>query len=312
MTTEPLDLRTQKIGAARLSIVSNSLLTLLKLTVGVVSGSVSILSEAIHSASDLVASWIAFFSVRVSDRPADRDHPYGHGKIESLSSLAEALLIFAAAGYIIVESVEKWIARAQPEKLNLGMAVMGLSVVVNVLVARFLFRVARRTESLALEADAEHLRTDVYTSLGVLAGLALTWATDWHFIDPLVAIAVALLILHTAWQLTRRSLEPLMDAHLPQEEVASIRRILDSEPEVLGYHKLRTRKSGSHRHIDAHILLDDDLTLLEAHDLTERIEDRIRASIPNVEIMLHTEPYRAEQRHQHEHHGGPPPQERNP
>jgi cation diffusion facilitator family transporter len=312
MATEPLNLRSEKISAARLSIISNTFLTLLKLIVGLLSGSVSIISEAVHSASDLIASWIAFFSVRVSDRPADRDHPYGHGKVESLSSLAEALLIFAAAGYIIYESIEKWIARAQPQKLDLGMAVMSLSVVVNVLVARYLFRVAHRTESLALEADAEHLRTDVYTSLGVLAGLALTWRTGWHFIDPLVAIAVALLILHTAWQLTLRSIEPLMDAHLPQEEVASIRQILESEPEVLGYHKLRTRKSGSHRHIDAHILLDDDLTLLEAHELTEKIEDRIRDAIPNVEIMLHTEPYRAEQRHQHEQHGGPPPKEKNP
>jgi len=300
---------TEKAGAARLSIVSNTLLTLLKLAVGLVSGSVGVLSEAAHSATDLLASFIAYFSVKVADRPADEDHPYGHGKAESLSGMAEALLIFAAAGYIVYESVHRLLTRAPAPQADMGIAVMFVSVTVNALVARHLFIAARRTDSLALEADAEHLRTDVYTSAGVLAGLALTAITGWGWLDPVAALAVALLIVRAAWRLTRSAYAPLMDSRLPGEDEGVVRAVLESEPRVMGYHKLRTRKSGSHRHVDAHVLLDDDMSLVEAHDLTEALEDRIRAELPNAEITLHTEPYRAEALHQHEKHGGPPPEQ---
>ncbi len=299
----------EKVAAARFSIYSNSLLTVAKLIVGVFTGSVSVLSEAAHSATDLAASWIAYFSVRISDLPADEDHPYGHGKAESLSSMAEALLIFGAAAFIIFEAVHKLISREPPHRVDLGLIVMGVSVVANTLVARYLFRIAKKTDSLALEADAEHLRTDVYTSIGVVVGLALVHFTKLSWIDPVVAIGVALLILHTAWRLTRGSLDPLMDTQLPQEDTDAVRTVLDDEPRVLGYHKLRTRKSGSARYVDAHVLMDDHMSLLDAHDLTEELEDRIREMLPNAEITLHTEPYAAERHHQYEQHGGPHPDE---
>jgi len=302
-------LRAEKTAAARLSIYSNTLLTLAKLVVGLLASSVSVLAEAIHSATDLLASWIAFFSVRVADRPADEGHPYGHGKVESLSGMAEAVLIFGAAAYLIYEAVAKLVTRVAPHRVDIGIAVMGISVIVNSLVARHLFCVARRTDSLALEADAEHLRTDVYTSFGVLVGLILVKTTGRSFFDPLAAIVVALMIVRAAWRLTRGAVASLMDAQLSEGETDAIRRILDSEPAVRGYHKLRTRKSGSVRHVDAHVLMDDHLTLLEAHALTESLEDRIRAELPHAEITLHTEPYLAEQRHQYEQHGGPHPDE---
>ena len=301
--------RSRKVAAARLSIYSNTALTGLKLVTGVMTGSMGVLSEAVHSATDLVASFIAFFSVRVADTPADDRHPYGHGKIESLSGLAEALLIFAAALYIIFESAHKLAAGAGPHEVDIGIGVMLVSVLVNVLVSRYLFRVAAETESMALEADAEHLRADVFTSIGVLAGLVLVRITGISALDPAAAILVALMIFRAAWGLVRGSVEPLLDTQLPSEEVAAVRSVLDQDPRVLGYHKLRTRKSGSARHVDAHVLLEDDLTLLEAHDLTEDLEDRIRASLPNTEITLHTEPYRAERKHQYERHGGPHPDE---
>jgi cation diffusion facilitator family transporter len=299
----------EKVAAARFSIFSNALLTLAKMVVGVLTGSVSVLSEAVHSASDLVASSIAYFSVRIADLPADEEHPYGHGKAESLSSMAEALLIFGAAAYIIFEAVHKLISKEPPHRIDLGITVMGVSVVANTLVARYLFRVARKTDSLALEADAEHLRTDVYTSIGVVVGLALVHTTGLSWIDPAIAIVVALLILRAAWRLTRGSLDPLMDTQLPPEDTDAVRAVLDHEPRVLGYHKLRTRKSGSARYVDAHVLMDDNMSLLEAHDLTEELEDRIRDQLPNTEITLHTEPYDAERRHQYEYHGGPHPDE---
>jgi cation diffusion facilitator family transporter len=299
----------EKIGAAKMSIFSNTLLVLLKLTVGILSGSVSVLSEAAHSATDLLASWIAFFSVRVSDRPADADHPYGHGKIESISGMAEAILIFGAAGYIIIEAIRKLITHKAAPDVDLGMVVMGISVITNILVAQYLYRIARKTDSLALKADAEHLRTDVYTSLGVVFGLALVRITKLAWLDPATAILVATLILHAAWRLTRGALAPLMDARLPVDEVELIMQNLREDPRVYAFHKLRTRKSGSTRQIDAHVLLDDNLSLLQAHQLTEELEDKIRQKLPNVEITLHTEPFQEEMRHQYLYHGGPPPEE---
>jgi len=171
-----------------------------------------------------------------------------------------------------------------------------------------MLRVARQTDSLALHADAENHRTDIYTAVGVLVGLLLVRITGRSLFDPILAIGVSLMIVRAAWTLVRGALAPLMDTRLPREDVDLVRRVLDSEPGVLGYHRLRTRKSGSVRHVDAHVQMDDDLTLREAHDLTEMVEDRIRNSLPNTEVTLHTEPYRAEQQHQHEDHGGPPPE----
>src|SRR5207302_325504 len=172
-----------KVAAARLSIISNSLLTALKLGVGIFSGSVSVISEAAHSATDLIASVIAFLSVRVADRPADEDHPYGHGKIESISALAEALLILGAAAWIVYEAVQKLMSHEHRPRVDLGMAVMVVSVIVNSLVARHLHRVAEATDSLALAADAKHLSTDIYTSVGVLVGLATVRITGWVAAD---------------------------------------------------------------------------------------------------------------------------------
>lgn len=299
--------RHAKIVAARFSILSNTVLVVLKLIVGITGHSVSVLSEAAHSATDLLASCIAFFSVRVSDLPADREHPYGHGKIESISSMAEALLIFGAAGYILYEAISKLRGHNPPLEVGPGIVVMGISVVANWLIARYLFRVAKETDSLALEADGEHLRTDVYTSLGVMVGLSLVKLTGIYWLDPVAAIIVAMMILSAAWKLTKGALAPLMDENLPQEELETVSHILSEDVRVLSYHKLRTRKSGSMRYIDAHILLDDNLTLLESHHLTEELEDVIRATLPNVEINLHTEPYMEEIIHQYEVHGGPDP-----
>jgi cation diffusion facilitator family transporter len=222
--------------------------------------------------------------------------------------MAEAMLIFGAAGFIIYQAADKLVHRKGPEHVDLGVAAMLVSLIANSLISNRLFRVASETDSIALRADAEHLRTDVYTSLGVLVGLLLVRFTGLDWIDPVAGIIVALLILNASWQLTREAMNPLMDTHLPEEDRQIVRNVLDREPRVLGYHKLRTRKSGSYRYVDAHVQLDDDLSLLEAHDITEELEDRIREELPNTEITLHTEPFRAEQRHQYERHGGPHPE----
>lgn len=287
----------EKIGAARLSVASNLVLVLLKLGIGIWTGSVSILSEAVHSLTDLVAALIAFFAVRASDAPPDADHPYGHGKLESVSGAIEALLIFGAGVYIVIEAARALVDRHEPQGLGWGIAVMAVSAVVNVLVSRYLFRVARRTDSLALQADAEHLRVDVWTSVGVMAGLAAVKWTGLGIFDPLVALLVAALIFRTAWRLTGEALHPLVDAVLPDAEVRAVEQVFTGDVRVLGFHKLRTRKSGSHRHVDVHIQVDDDMSLRDAHQLTEELEDRLRAVLPNMHPIIHTEPFEEERRH---------------
>ncbi len=298
-------LRDQKTAAARLSIASNALLVLLKVGVGVWSGSVSILSEAVHSASDLLASSIAYFSVRVSDAPPDVEHPYGHGKIEGLSSFAEALLIILAAGGIIYESAGKLLRPdgQHPVGLEIGLALMAFSALLNTLLSRRLKRVADATDSQALQADAAHLQTDVLTSLGVFVGLALSRATGFVWFDPLTAILVALLIFHAAYRLIRDALDLLLDARLPPHEEALIQDVLESDARIMSFHQLRTRKSGSQRHADVHVQIDDDCAFVEAHDISEEIEDRIRALLPHTFVNIHIEPYHAELRHQRERHG---------
>ena len=301
---DPSARQRRKRRAALLSIVSNSGLVAAKLTVGILSHSVSVLSEAIHSATDLVASLIAFFSVRASDTPPDAEHPYGHGKIEGVSGLLEALLIGLAAVYIVYEAVAKLMNPHAPAlHLEAGMAIMGVSAITNFLISRYLKRVARETDSMALEADAEHLHADVLTSAGVFLGLTLARVTHLPWLDPVAGLCVALLIVHTAFKLTLHSMKPLLDARLPVEEEESIKNILNNDSRVLGYHKLRTRKSGSQRHADVHVLIDDDSTLVEAHDLSEELEDGVRTALPEININIHIEPYHAEMRHQQEAHG---------
>jgi cation diffusion facilitator family transporter len=279
-----------KAGAARLSVFSNAFLVLFKLGAGLATGSVSVLSEAVHSAVDLLAAGIAYFSVRASDVPADERHPYGHGKIEHVSGVVEGLLIFGAAGWIIYHAVHRLRAPAPLEREHFAVGIMVISVVTNWLVSRHLFRVARETESVALEADAHHLSVDVVTSLGVTVGLVATALTGWMALDPLIAIGIALFIIQIAWRLTSRAGAPLLDQRLPHEEIQRIRDILEADERVLGYHKVRARRAGAVRHVDLHLQLDPDLNLQEAHRVAEEVEDRIREAFPIAQVITHMEP----------------------
>ena len=282
-----------KTRAAAVSIVSNTTLIVFKLIVGLLSGSIAIVSEALHSASDLVAAVIAFWSVRRAAVPADARHPYGHEKVENVSGVVEALLIIVAAGVIIYEAVQRLAGGPELDHVWLGIAVMAVSGVVNLVVSlRVLYPVARRTESAALEADAAHLLTDVYTSFGVAGGLLLVQLTGRDIFDPLAAIVVALVIVRTGYVLVVKSMRVLLDETLSDEELDEIRRCLrDHRGDIIsGYHKLRARRAGSRRHIDLHITVDERLTIAEAHDAAEHIAADIRACIPNADVMVHVEP----------------------
>ena len=280
-----------KTSAAGLSILSNSALITLKVVVGLVTGSVSVLSEGIHSGVDLLAALIAFFSIRSAVKPPDEDHQFGHGKIENVSGTIEALLIFVAAALIVYQAAEKIRAGTGLVSIDLGIGIMAVSAVVNFFVSRHLHKVARSTDSVALEADAWHLTTDVYTSLGVMAGLVVVRLTGLSILDPIIAIGVAALILRAAWGITRKSVGGLLDVRLPITEEEIIKAsITEHLGEVVGFHKLRTRKSGSQRHIDVHLVLPKSTTLEEAHSLCDHLERDIREKLPDVLITIHCEP----------------------
>lgn len=282
----------RKEKVALLSIVSNTLLIILKMIAGIVSGSVSIISEAIHSGMDLVAAIIAYFSVRVSSKPADEDHPYGHGKIENISGVIEGLLIFVAAILIIKEGIEKLVHPSEVAQKGIAMLVMGISAVVNIFVSKKLYKVAKEEDSVALEADALHLKTDVYTSAGVGVGMALLIIfPQFKLLDPIIAILVALLIIKESWSLCRNAFRPLLDAKLSDEEEENIKHVLEKyNDEIIDFHSLRTRKSGHIKYIDFHLTVQRNFTVEEAHNLADKIENDIEENIMNTNVNIHIEP----------------------
>ncbi len=280
----------KKVSVARLSIFSNSCLIILKIVVGLLSHSVSIISEAIHSFMDLLASIVAFFSVRISDTPADERHPYGHGKFENISGVVEALLIFVAAFWIIYEAVKKIIHPVTVEKIGLGFAVMFISAIVNIFVSRRLYQVAKETDSVALEADALHLKTDVYTSFGVATGLLLMWISKIPLVDPIIAIFVAMLILKESFDLFSKAYAPLLDLSLPPGDIEQIVTIIQRHcTDEMSFHNLRSRKAGNYKYIDFHLNLDPDKTVREAHQICDMIEEDIKNAFDHTEVTIHVE-----------------------
>ncbi|RXE57179.1 cation transporter [Methanoculleus taiwanensis] len=290
----PADADTLKQKTARLSIASNTFLVFAKLGVGIAIGSVGIISEAIHSGIDLVAALIAYFAVRRSSEPPDQCHTFGHGKYESVSGLIEALLIFVAALLIINEAVTTLITGEESlatEALGIGIGVMALSAVINWFISARLMRVAKETESIALESDAWHLRTDVYTSLGVFAGLVLIRVTGLTILDPLVALGVAVIILKAAFDLTRRSLADIIDRSLPPDEEARIRGIIcDHCSDYVGFHALRTRRSGPNRFIDLHLVVARGSSVEESFDLVKHLESDLKTEFPRASVTIRVEP----------------------
>lgn len=284
----------EKTRAAAISILSNTTLTGLKVAVGLMMNSVSVLAEAVHSGIDLVAALIAYFSVRESGKPADDRHRYGHGKIENLSGMIEALLIFGAAGYIIVEAVRKITSgHLEIEDLGLGTAVMAFSAIANYFVSEYLYKVAGKADSMALEADALHLRTDVYTSAGVLIGLIAIKLTGIKVLDPIAAIAVALLIVKASYDLTRNALQNILDVKLPDHEENLIKAVLqENSSSIVEFHNLRTRKSGHMRYIDFHMVVARTTSLEESHRMSHVVVEQLKERLPNSQVLVHTEPCR--------------------
>lgn len=281
----------KKVKVAYFSVISNTLLVFFKLAVGIAINSVSVLSEGIHSGLDLLAALLALFAVRQSGKPPDERHRYGHGKIENISGVIEALLIFLAAFWIIWEAVQKLIIKTAVETPGWGIAVMICSGVVNYFISNLLMKTARTTDSVALEADAWHLRTDVYTSFGVAIGLLLLMFTRYYFLDSIIAIVVALLIVKASFDLARKAFLPLIDTSLPPEEEEIIREVIDGyASSYIGFHDLRTRKSGSERHIDLHLVVPRTRNIAMTHELCDDIEEALKERFPGSHVLIHVEP----------------------
>jgi cation diffusion facilitator family transporter len=293
-----VEARAKAARAARTSVISNIALTGIKLAAGLVTGSVSVLSEALHSGLDLAAAVMAWLAVRKAREPADGEHNFGHGKYESMSGLAEGLLILAAVGLIVAGAVGR--LRSGETEISeplLGVGVMAVSAVVNVFVSRMLFRVSGQTQSLALEADAWHLRTDVWTSAGVFGGMTAIFLgarmgfEEVHHLDPIVALCIAAVITRAAFGISRRSYDHLVDRCLPAADVARIQGLLmEHYPELSGYHELRTRQAGPERYIDLHLEVPGEKSVADSHALCDHLEEDLKALIPGAEVLIHVEP----------------------
>lgn len=276
---------------ALLSVVAAVVTIGLKTAAYVITGSIGLLSDALESLANLVAALVALYALWVAARPPDEEHTYGHTKAEYFSSGFEGLLIVAAAVGIVVAAVRRLIEPLPIQDPALGLLINALASVVNLAVARVLLRVGKRHESITLEADAQHLMADVWTSLGVIAGVTAAVATGWHRLDPIVAIAVALNVLRSGSRLLRRSVYGLLDTSLPEETLDKIKAILDAHSGAgVRYHALRTRQAGARRFISFHILVPGNWTVQRGHDLLERIEEQIREVVPNSVVDTHLEP----------------------
>jgi cation diffusion facilitator family transporter len=278
-------------GAAKLAVVVVIGLVGLKVAVAAVTGSISIIAQAVDSFLDLFAIAITFFAVGIAARPADEKHPFGHGKVEDIAAVVQAILIFAAGCLIIYSAVLRIITGTTVELTEVGMGVMLVSVVASLLLSRHLRRVSQATDSIALEASARNIAVDVYSAAAVLAGLLVIRFTGIQILDPIIALLVALFILKVAYDVWRRSFGRLIDVKLSEAEESIIRSsIMECAGEVVGFHELRTRKAGDQRYIDLHLVMPKDASVEEAHRLCDELELDMKTRLSHTTILIHVEP----------------------
>lgn len=279
-------------GAVRLSLLVVVSLIILKVVVGIITGSLSVLAQAIDSFLDLFAVIITFLAINIAAKPADESHPFGHGKVENIAAIVQAVLIFCAGGSIIYAAVRRIQTEAVLEMTEAGMIVMVVSIVASIFLSRYLLRTARREDSMALEANAHNIAADVYSAAAVLVALLVVRFTDITIIDPILAGLVALYIFKVAFDILRKSFGGLVDVRLPEDEEDAIRSAITEHfgEKVVGFHKLRTRKAGSQRHIDLHLVMPKHISIEEAHNMCEHLEKDIESRWPNTEVIIHVEP----------------------
>ena len=277
--------------AAGLSFSSNFILMFLKLAVGLYTGSIAILSDALDSAEDTIASSFAFVTVRVSARPADVEHPYGHGKAETLAAGGQAVLIGGGGVFIMYQAVRRLMVGQADIVLGPGLVTMGVTALANLGVVLYVARAALATGSLALTSETRHLRTNIAQALAVMVGLALVGLTGRNLFDPLVALVLAGYLLWTALRIFQSALVQIMDVTLPTSDLDVIEdSILRFRPQIAGYHHLRTRRSGHERYVELHLVVDPRKSVEEVHDICDRIEEEVERRLPGAVVTIHVEP----------------------
>ncbi len=280
----------EKNRVALASVIAAVFITGFKLIIGLLTGSLGILSEALHSALDMVAAIITFFSVRVSDKPADKEHNYGHGKVENLSALIETLLLLVTCVWIIYEAVHRLISGNTHIEVSIWSYVVVIcSIVIDFTRSRALYKVARKHNSQALEADALHFSTDIWSSTVVLFGLLSYQFLGWYAADSIAALCVAVIVLFVSYQLGRKAIDVLLDKS-PVNTTLIVRTILKEFPEVLKYHGLKARTAGADTFIKFNVHFDPELSLREVHEVCDKIELKIQSLIPRSEVYIHAEP----------------------
>ena len=280
-----------KRQASLVSLVGNLCLTIIKTAAAVLTGSLSLISESIHSAIDLVASIVTFISVRAAALPPDEEHPYGHGKIESLAGFGEAIFLLMVVLYIVVESVERLIHGGQVRHLNVGIWIMAVSAAVSFGGGFYMRRVASKTESMALQSNARHQLIDFATSVGVLLALATAKLTGWQQADAYFALGLAVWIAFNAYVIGRECAEQLIDRRVTDEDLQQIIAILESGDGMLSYHHLRSRHSGTVHYVDVHIVVPNTWTVVQGHNLADSLEKQIQATLTPAQVVIHIDPY---------------------
>lgn len=278
-------------GAAKLALAVVIGLIVFKVVVGAITGSISVIAQAVDSFLDLFAISITFFAISIATKPADEEHPFGHGKVENLAAIIQALLIFTAGGLIIYSAIRRIITGTTIELTEAGIGVMAVSIITSIFLSRHLLKVARATDSIALEANAHNIAADVYSAAGVLAGLVAIRFTRLSIIDPIIALLVSLIILKSAYNVLRKSFGGLIDVKLPEAEENMIRSaIMEHVGELVDYHKLRTRKAGNQRYIDLHLVMPRDISVEEAHRMCDHLEQDIKGKLHHASVIIHVEP----------------------
>ncbi len=276
---------------AWLSVLTAVVIILLKVAAYLLTGSIGFLSDALESGANIVAAVITLVALTVAARPPDQEHTFGHSKAEYLSSGAEGTLILVAAVVIAVQAVQRLLSPQPLEQVSLGVAISAVAAAVNFGVAQVLLRAGKRHRSAALTADAHHLLTDVWTSLGVIVAVILVGLTGWLWLDPIIGLLVALQIILTGLKLVRGAINSLLDVSLPSEEVSQVVGILEGyAPRGVGYHALRTRQAGAQRFVSFHLLVPGSWSVQQGHELLEEIERDIRRHLEPVNVLGHIEP----------------------
>ncbi len=282
--------QTAKERVAKIAVGAISSVFAIKVVAAILTGSIGILADALHSLIDLSGAFVGYVGVRVAGKPADEDHRFGHGRAEDIAGASIATLIFIAAGTLAYQAIQRLIEGTAIQMLDTGIVATAIAIVINVGAGRFVLKRARSADSVALEATGKHFMADVMGSVAVLIGLILVRTTGRLILDPMVALIVVVLIVRTACGIMRTSISNLMDTRLPEDEERALRESIEGHEEIANYHKLRTRKAGGQRHVVVHIVVSRDYTVEEGHRIAEEIKDEIYTRFPDSTITVHVEP----------------------